>query len=191
MVVVVSKHILLLETHSTVMCSAPDLSDPVTNYKTMLQISKTIIQSSHTLMLSLHWHVMLNLMSLIISFWHTVSIHELQVHIDRTKASCRCRNILSWECLPTSHWMCWQLIKNANMQQIWRKWLDLGTCSRQEMKSLCVCCWYTYWFLITSRDYTGNCGEKLNMWSNMVQTWGVWEVDADLPDNMASHPRWP
>jgi len=43
------------------------------------------------------------------------------------------------------------------MQQISRKWLDLGTCSAG----------------ITSRDYTGNCGEELNMWSHMVQTWGV------------------
>jgi len=70
-------------------------------------------------------------MSLIISFSHIVSIHELHVHTDKTKASSKYSNILSWECLPASHWMCWQLITKGNMQHIWRKWLDLGTCSRK------------------------------------------------------------
>jgi hypothetical protein len=49
-------------------------------------------------MLSLHLHIMLKLMSLFISFLHIVSIDELQVHIDITKASCKCSNsdILCW-----------------------------------------------------------------------------------------------
>jgi len=34
--VVVSKHIPLLEMHSTAVCSTADLSEPVTNYKRML-----------------------------------------------------------------------------------------------------------------------------------------------------------
>ena len=32
---------------------------------------------------------------------------------------------------------------------------------------------------ITSRDYTGNCGEELNMWTHMVQNWATLEETAD------------
>jgi len=44
-------------------------------------------------MLSLHVHVMLNFMSLFISFLHIDSVDELQIQIDiamRTSKSCNC-----------------------------------------------------------------------------------------------------
>lgn len=89
---------------------SPDLSEPFTDFQTLLQISKTIIKSYHTLMLSLHLHIMLSLISLFISFLHIVSIDEPQVLTDITKTSCKCSNILYPVCLLASNWMCWQLI---------------------------------------------------------------------------------